>query len=61
MERPKDWVEFVNESDRKSELEDLRSSPQRGRPFGSQDWVIKIAKQLGLESTMNSRGRPKRS
>jgi hypothetical protein len=39
----------------------LRSSAQRGRPFGSEDWVIKIAVQLGPEPTMNSRGHPKRS
>jgi putative transposase len=61
MERPKDWIEFVNGSERESELDNLRSSAQRGRPFGNEDWVIKVAKQLGLESTMNSRGRPKRS
>ena len=60
-ERPKDWIELVNESERESEMENLRSSAQRGRPFGSEDWVIKIVKQFGLESTMNSRGRPKRS
>ena len=31
------------------------------RPFGSEDWMIKIAQQLGLESTLHSRGRQKRS
>ena len=61
MERPKDWIEFVNDSERESELEDLRSSAQRGCPFGREDWMVKIAKQLRLESTMNARGRPKRS
>ena len=60
-ERPKDWIEFVNESDREFELEDLPSSAQGGRPFGGEDRVIKIVKQFGPESTMNSRGRPKRS
>ena len=60
MERPKDWIQFVNEPERESELEDMRSSAQRGRPFGSEDWMTKIAKQLGLGSTMNPRGRPKR-
>ena len=35
-------------------------SAQRSRPFGSEDWVIKTAKQLGLESTTNPRGRPER-
>jgi REP element-mobilizing transposase RayT len=31
------------------------------RPFGSEDWTVKIAKQLGLKSTMNGRGGPNRS
>jgi putative transposase len=61
MERPKDWADFVNALERASELEDLRSSAQRGRPFGSEQWMIKIAKQLGLEATLHARGRPKRS
>ena len=61
MERPKDWIEFVNDSERESELEDLRSSAQRGCPFGREDWMVKIAKQLRLESTMNARSCPKRS
>ena len=60
MERPQNWIEWVNESDRAAELDDLRWSAQRGRPFGSEDWMINIAKQLGLEATMHSRGRPKR-
>jgi hypothetical protein len=51
MERPRAWIAFVNESERESELEDLRSSAQRGRPFGSEDWMVKIAQQLGFEST----------
>jgi putative transposase len=61
MGRPKDWIEFVKGSESESELDDVGSSAQRGRPFGSEDGVIKIAKQLGVESTMNSRGRPKRT
>jgi len=60
MERPQNWIECVNEPDKASELDDLRSSAQRGRPFGSEDWMIKTAKHLGLEATMHSRGRPKR-
>jgi hypothetical protein len=61
MARPKDRIEFVNEPERESELEDWRSSTQRDRPFGREDWMIKIAKQLGLEPTLNHCGRPKRS
>ena len=61
MERPQNWIEFVNAPDNASELDDLRSSAPRGRPFGNEDWVMIIAKRLGLESTMKSRGRPKRT
>jgi putative transposase len=60
MERPQNWIEWINEPDKASELDDLRSSAQRGRPFGSEDWMINIAKKLGLEATMHSRGRAKR-
>jgi putative transposase len=60
MERPDNWIELVNQPDKISELDDLRSSAQRGRPFGSEDWATHIAKQLGLEVTMHPRGCPKR-
>lgn len=60
-ERPKSWIEFVNGSESESELDDLRSSAQRGQPFGSEDWVMKIAKQLGLDSPMTAPGRSKRT
>ena len=60
MERPQNWIELANEPAKTSELDELRLSAQRGRPFGSEDWMIKISKQLGLEATLHSRGRPKR-
>ena len=46
MGRPKTWIEFVNHSERESELGDLRLSVQRGCPFGREEWVIKIAQQF---------------
>jgi putative transposase len=61
VERPRQWVAWVNEAEKASELEDLRSSAQRGRPFGSETWVARTAKRLGLESTLRPRGRPKES
>jgi len=39
MARPQCWIEFVNEAEKPEELEDLRSSARRGRPFGSEPWV----------------------
>jgi putative transposase len=59
VERQRQWVAWVNQSERASELEDLRCSAQRGRPFGSEGWVARIAKRLGLETTLRPRGRPK--
>ena len=42
------------------ELEELRLSAQRGRPFGSESWRKGIAAYLGSESTLRTRGRPRK-
>ncbi len=60
VERPRQWIRWVNETERAAELEDLRCSAQRGKPFGSEVWVVRMATRLGLESTLRPRGRPKR-
>ena len=60
IESPPDWVERVNQTDDERELESLRQSVQRGRPFGEQDWQKRIAKRLGLESAYRSSGRPRK-
>ena len=61
VERSRNWVGWVNKSETVSELEDLRISVQRGRPFGDPRWQVRIAKRLDLESTLRPRGRPKGS
>jgi len=43
--------------DQTKELEAVRTSAVRGRPFGSDAWQAAMAKQLGLESTFRPRGR----
>ena len=58
VERPQKWSEFANGSESESELEDLRSAAQRGRPFAAEDWMMRTAEQLGLISSLNPRGRP---
>jgi putative transposase len=59
MEQPRQWVTLVNGPETRVELEALRGSVNRGRPFGTEAWVARIAKRLGLESTLRPRGRPK--
>jgi hypothetical protein len=60
IDLPADWLERVNETDDEQELESLRQSVQRGRPFGQPQWQKEIAKRLGLESAYRPTGRPRK-
>jgi putative transposase len=55
-----DWVRRVNEAQTEGELEALRRSVARGRPYGPEDWVERVVGQLGLESSVRPRGRPRK-
>jgi putative transposase len=57
--RPDNWLERVNTPLTAAELLAVQQSVDRGRPFGSETWVLETARQLGLESTIRSKGRPK--
>jgi putative transposase len=46
-----DWLTWVNEPQTDKEMEELRTSVRRGRPFGSPAWQARYATMLGLEST----------
>jgi len=61
VDLPRNWVAHVNKPETATELDALRTSAQRGRPFGSDAWVRRTAKRLRLEATLRSRGRPKGS
>ena len=58
VERPNNWVQRINQPETTAELEALRTSVQRGRPFGGEAWIKNMVKSLGLESTFRPRGRP---
>jgi putative transposase len=55
---PRRWRQHVQAPQTEAELAALRRSVVRGAPFGDADWQQRTAKQLGLESTLRSRGRP---
>jgi putative transposase len=57
---PRNWKELVNEPQSEAELEAIRRSVVKGRPYGREAWAKQTAAELGLESTFRSRGRPKR-
>jgi REP-associated tyrosine transposase len=55
--RPADWVEQVNAPQTEAELNAVRRSVVRSRPFGDGEWTLKTAKSLGLEQTLRIAGR----
>jgi putative transposase len=57
--RPRDWLALVNGEESDAELHALRQCVKRGTPYGNPRWTTEIAKRLGLESTLRSRGRPR--
>ncbi len=59
--RPDDWLKSVNKPLTPAELDALRRSVNRGCPYGTPGWTATTAKQLGLESTMRPRGRPRKT
>lgn len=57
---PSWWREFVNQPQTAAEVEAIRMSVNRQRPFGDPDWVASNAKEAGLEQTLVNVGRPKK-
>jgi putative transposase len=51
------WIERVNAPLTDRELQAIRQSAQRGRPFGDSGWVDSTVDRLGLHSTLRPRGR----
>ncbi|BDY13950.1 transposase [Hydrogenimonas cancrithermarum] len=54
------WHDFVNEPIYAAELEKIRNSVNRQAPLGTPEWQKQTAAELGLLSTLNRRGRPKK-
>lgn len=61
LPQPRGWADLVNQPQTDAEMESLRRSVTRSQPYGNDDWVKETAKQLGLESTLRSRGRPRKT
>jgi len=58
VKRPKNWVARVNTPLSANELKRLHVSLERGRPFGDDEWVGAKIRELGMEHTIRSEGRP---
>jgi putative transposase len=54
------WAERVNKPLTAAELKAVRTSVNRGSPFGAGNWVQPISRHLNLQSTLRPSGRPKK-
>jgi len=60
---PKDYIDLVNiqeDEKEKEELESLRYSVNKGKPYGSSDWTNRMINRFDLKSTLRHPGRPKK-
>ena len=58
--RPHGWRRLVNMPLGERDLAAVRLSVTRGRPHGDERWTARIARHLGLESSLRPRGRPRK-
>jgi hypothetical protein len=55
-----DWADDVNLPQTEAELEAIDRCSRRGSPYGNTLWTERTAEQLGLQSTLRPRGRPRK-
>ena len=55
---PTPWVEWADMPLTDEELDFIRTSVRRGRPFGDPAWARGTTERIGLRATMTPRGRP---
>ena len=60
VQRPADWLQWVNTPETPAELEALRRSCRRGTPYGGEQWARRTAERMGIESSLRPIGRPKK-
>ncbi len=58
---PRNWIDYVNAPQTEAEVLALECSIDRGAPYGTDRWNQRVAKRLGLESSLRPRGRPKKA
>ena len=61
IERPDNWLSIVNQLQTEEELHAIHNCINRGSPFGDNPWIKRTATRLGLQSTINPRGRPSKN
>lgn len=60
IDLPDHYRVWVNQPEKEDELEDVRISVNKGKPFGSMKWTERMVRHFGLELTTRKPGRPKK-
>lgn len=55
-----DWSAWLAEGDQSDQLDVLRRRVERGLPCGSDQFIRKLERRVGLDLTLRPRGRPKK-
>ncbi len=58
MPVPEEYLDWLNQSQPKEEIENIRYAVNRSKPYGSPQWVAKTVQQFGLEITTRDPWRP---
>jgi putative transposase len=61
VKRPPNWLQQIGREQDEKELAAIRTSVVRGRPYGTDQWVMRTVDRLGLETTVRPRGRPRKA
>jgi putative transposase len=59
IDRPRRWLDLVNQPQTTAEEEAMKLHIRRNRPLGSEKWISQMVKSLGLEQSVRPRGRQK--
>ncbi|MCK5563905.1 MAG: transposase [Planctomycetes bacterium] len=54
------WSQLVNQPFEQDHADELANCINKGSPYGQKEWTAEIAEQLNLQSTLRSRGRPRK-
>jgi putative transposase len=60
VDRPSNWLTWVNEPQTPQDLEAIRASLCRGRPYGSESWHGLVLNRVGHVFSPRPRGRPRK-
>lgn len=58
IDMPGGYIKLINEPQTNTEVESLRNSVNKGKPYGSDSWVDKMIDRFDLKATLRNPGRP---